>query len=344
MVKDEKIIQELDRLQKSVKRKHAAFVDALAKDEERHEKIFKPITNPLNEIKAMAMKSAKAPLPKKETIDEEEEEVEEEEEMSDDEEEDEEEGERTPMPSSEDELEGAAPISNQVRFYLDQVHDPRHKKEIDKVFGVKHHQHNNMWTMGDNNIPVSFINDRIHVADRSFELTKGLLELLIFKNPSLKPADESYASDMRSYREILKMTGAHMSMAGQVKSSKSNKYKEYIKPLFKRNKKTSRPPYEEDTAYSFSTPHRHPPSLFAFSTPQSHRSQEPSTSGFMTPQGRGLMRFDGKRKREYVHWDDPNELVERLRDLYDEYDAGNGGVYNEIISILEELTEAGFIE
>lgn len=333
MVKDEKLILEMDRLQKSIRRKHATFLDSLAENEERQEQIFKPITKPLNEIKE-SMKSAfatKAPLPeiKKE--------------MSDDDEEEEgdEDEERTPMPSSEDELSGVGDelIPRRVRFYLDQVLDPRRIKEIDNVYGLRFF--NNIWTMGDNNIPVSFINDRIHVDDRSYELTNGLLELLIFKNPSLKPSHESYQSDMKSYREILKLTGAHLTLAGRLKTNKSNKYIEYIKPLFKR-KKTARPRYEEDPTFSFSTPHRRSSSPFAFSTPQPFRSQDPSTS-FMSPLGKGLVRFNGKRKREYIHWDDPNELVERLRDLYDEYNAGNSTVYNEIISIVEELKEAGFI-
>ena len=50
-----------------------------------------------------------------------------------------------------------------------------------------------------------------------------------------------------------------------------------------------------------------------------------------------------KNKIDYVHWDDPNELVDRLRLLaasrQTDYNAHN----NEILSIIEELCEAGFI-
>jgi len=48
--------------------------------------------------------------------------------------------------------------------------------------------------------------------------------------------------------------------------------------------------------------------------------------------------------KEYVYWDDPNELVDRLRLLAASYQAGNHSHTNEIMSILEELREGGYIE
>ncbi|KYM94131.1 hypothetical protein ALC62_15254 [Cyphomyrmex costatus] len=46
---------------------------------------------------------------------------------------------------------------------------------------------------------------------------------------------------------------------------------------------------------------------------------------------------------DYVHWDDPNELVDCLQLLDASRTAGNNAHDNEILSILEELREAGFI-
>lgn len=65
--------------------------------------------------------------------------------------------------------------------------------------------------------------------------------------------------------------------------------------------------------------------------------------------GKGLkneahMVLDEDRPSEYVYWDDPNELCERLRLLMDEKGAGHTGHNNEIISIIEELTERGIIK
>ena len=48
-------------------------------------------------------------------------------------------------------------------------------------------------------------------------------------------------------------------------------------------------------------------------------------------------------RMDYVYWDDPNELVDRLRLLVAERSAGNLIHTNEIHSIIEELREAGII-
>ncbi|EZA53516.1 hypothetical protein X777_07026 [Ooceraea biroi] len=46
---------------------------------------------------------------------------------------------------------------------------------------------------------------------------------------------------------------------------------------------------------------------------------------------------------DYVHWDNPNELVDRLRLLNASRQAGNNSHDNEMLSIIEELREAGLI-
>ncbi|XP_072757486.1 uncharacterized protein [Anoplolepis gracilipes] len=50
-----------------------------------------------------------------------------------------------------------------------------------------------------------------------------------------------------------------------------------------------------------------------------------------------------ENKIEYVHWNDPNELVDRLRLLEASRRAGNNAHGNEVMSIIEELREAGLI-
>lgn len=47
---------------------------------------------------------------------------------------------------------------------------------------------------------------------------------------------------------------------------------------------------------------------------------------------------------DYTYWDNPNELVDRLRLLVSSSSAGHTGHNNEIISIIEELREANIIE
>lgn len=46
---------------------------------------------------------------------------------------------------------------------------------------------------------------------------------------------------------------------------------------------------------------------------------------------------------DYKYWDDPNELVDRLRLLIAERDAGNSSHNNEILAVIEELREGGYI-
>lgn len=60
------------------------------------------------------------------------------------------------------------------------------------------------------------------------------------------------------------------------------------------------------------------------------------------PSGSGL--FKKLRTNNLVYWNDPNELVDRLRLLLASQQAGNNSVHNEIISIFEELYEAGIIK
>lgn len=61
--------------------------------------------------------------------------------------------------------------------------------------------------------------------------------------------------------------------------------------------------------------------------------------------GRGVLTKSYlKKDKEYTYWDDPNELVNRLRLLLASDSAGNKNHKNEIISIIEELKEANIIK
>ena len=59
--------------------------------------------------------------------------------------------------------------------------------------------------------------------------------------------------------------------------------------------------------------------------------------------GRGLFNVVSNAPIDYVHWDDPNELVDRLRLLLASRAAGSNSYVNEIFSIIEELREAEII-
>ena len=70
-------------------------------------------------------------------------------------------------------------------------------------------------------------------------------------------------------------------------------------------------------------------------------SIEPKTSGKEIFMPRAMTLTDNKI--DYVHWNDPNELVDRLRLLNASRQAGHTVHDNEILSIIEELREAGII-
>lgn len=59
--------------------------------------------------------------------------------------------------------------------------------------------------------------------------------------------------------------------------------------------------------------------------------------------GKGLHMIYNQNPINYVHWDNPNELVERLKLLLASQAAGNNNHNNEIVSIIEELKEANII-
>ncbi len=61
--------------------------------------------------------------------------------------------------------------------------------------------------------------------------------------------------------------------------------------------------------------------------------------------GRGFLRHINNRKLEYVYWDDPNELCERLKLILSAQQNGNTNpeLENEIQRIVEELREANII-
>ncbi|KYQ47078.1 hypothetical protein ALC60_13905, partial [Trachymyrmex zeteki] len=145
--------------------------------------------------------------------------------------------------------------------------------------------------------------DTIIVDGVRYKGTSGLYEL-IFKRI---PDDAIYTeNDKETYKSILLATNAHRRRHNAempVKSNKGHKYKYIIGPLV-----------------------------------GAHRTGSTST-GSGVP---STMRLNDN-KIDYVHWDDPNELVDRLQLLDASRQAGNNAHDNEILSILEELREAGLI-
>ena len=68
-----------------------------------------------------------------------------------------------------------------------------------------------------------------------------------------------------------------------------------------------------------------------------------TTTNILTKGSGLLLKSLNNRKSNYIYWDDPNELVDRLRLLLSSEGAGHNNHLNEIISIIEELKEADII-
>jgi len=110
---------------------------------------------------------------------------------------------------------------------------------------------------------------------------------------------------MQKYKSILVATSAHKRQyQGQLKSNRGYKYKQIIAPLMSIESKKKK-----------------------------------CGTGVFMPRAMTLT----DNKIDYVHWDDPNELVDRLRLLDASRRAGHDAHDNEILSIIDELREVGLI-
>ncbi|XP_072750980.1 uncharacterized protein [Anoplolepis gracilipes] len=175
--------------------------------------------------------------------------------------------------------------------------------EIDHVYGVYFDRMNEL-RLGNKQFNIKK-DDSIIIDDVRYIGTPGLYEL-IFKRI---PDDELYTrgDDLEKYKSILLVTNAHRrdyDAQGHLKGNRGYKYKHIIAPLMSLESKNTK------------------------------SGEEISMPRAMTLTNNMI---------DYVHWDDPNELVDRLRLLNASRQAGHNAHDNEIQSIIEELREAGII-
>lgn len=187
---------------------------------------------------------------------------------------------------------------------------------INVPFGIR--RENKKLMMGNTAVVLNVVNEAsqekkyiITVNDKKYELTDGLKELLIRQKPNLSIVTEK---DKITYKDLLNITNAHrlnFKPDERLKGDKGLKYRHIIKPLFSQL---------YDTKQTF------PEQL-----------KESKIGGYLPK----LKKY--KKSTDYIYWDDPNELIERLELLISSKNAGNCNHDNEIISIIEELKESGLI-
>lgn len=157
--------------------------------------------------------------------------------------------------------------------------------------------------LGDKRIALDK-NDDIIINGKKYDGTPGLYELIFMKFPNETICTDA---DIQIYKNILLATNAHRrgyNADNQILGNKGHKYKNIIAPLMMDKK---------------------------VGTGINKRVNLPRTMTL------------NDNKIDYIHWDDPNELVDRLRLLEASRQAGHNGHDNEMLSIIEELREFGLI-
>ena len=162
---------------------------------------------------------------------------------------------------------------------------------------------------------ISFNDQYIEIGDKRYLMSTGLLELMFKQRP-----DEAYVSadDLEHYEEILVTTNVHKrkySSSESIRADEGSKYKDIIIKLLSSKESSLR---RQSTSGS--------------SLKRRKRTNTCSLPHFMIAKQNS--------RPDYIYWDDPNELVDRLRLLMASHAAGNLSHNNETMSIIEELREA----
>lgn len=285
-----KKIQALSRI---VRKKYLALKLGKSEEDAALQKIFQPLSEPLQQIANIKKERTLSKI-KKEEIKKED---------------NEKDGE-----DINEEVFEEPPVRNLIDNYPEVAHkviqDFWNKlNKIDVVYGPLFDE--GTWYLGG---PTTLIKlDKstgdIIIKNKRFKGTKGLYELIFYKDPQYED------DDLIAYKNILILSNAHRDTLGRLKSSGLDKYKNIIKPMF----------VKRMTSASTST----------------HMTRSGSASSNIQL-GKGIIY--NEKPVEYVYWDDVNELVDRLKLLLASKQAGNTSNDNEIIAIENELREAGIIK
>lgn len=173
-------------------------------------------------------------------------------------------------------LASSSPTVDEItKIYLPLLN--QRNKEIDNVYGVRKLTKDRLMV---GNSSINFSQNSIHVGDLVFLSTKGLLKVLFKKNPK---ESEVKAEDLKNYKAILLKTNAHKKhykVDSDIRESSSFKFKQYIEKI-----------------------------LFPSRKSGSSKRQSSTGEGILPEY---MLAKEGN-KLDYIYWDDPNELVNRLR-------------------------------
>ena len=199
----------------------------------------------------------------------------------------------------------ASDIMNFGPLAIDALLQAFTKKNIDLSYGI--YAKDGKFKIGTEFITIE--DNDIKVNDIIFEGTPGFWELVTSKNPN----PENYTEeDLDKYQRLIILTNTAFQdnnpNSNNPKASKSPKWKNIIKPIWKQIKKQKEEEYKEFE--------------------EEEDDPQPSTSGT------GLKILPS----------DPNALIDRFDLLFSSKKAGHTGVRNEIVSILDELKRQGVLK
>ena len=195
------------------------------------------------------------------------------------------------------------------------------KEGLDQTYGIRFNGHE--WVIG--NSPVQIADDVVNVCDIGYLTTSGLLELLFMKRPDLESVTDE---DWTNYKEILINTNAHRqnySANKQINSNRGEKYVNVISRLFP----------TRATLWTTSSP-------LTRVRPDTIRRVRIERGGGKKI-GYGMSSI-GVGETVVRYWNNPNELVDRLRLLIASKKAGNTSHDGETWALIDELRESGIIE
>lgn len=195
------------------------------------------------------------------------------------------------------------------------------RKILDTLYGFR--VVDNRLLLGDAVVKVKGEDPNLtyEVNGRQFPITPGLTHLLL----ETVPRQDSYNdNDLEIYKDMIVHTNAHKTgykRTGGIKRHVATpKYNKILKLLFPPKR---RPTFTGDGIEKFAGKRG---------------------GGCMKKPQMSYKTVNKMGKFNYTYWDDPNELVDRLRILMSSKSVGHTGHENEMISIVEELREAKIIK
>lgn len=200
-------------------------------------------------------------------------------------------------------------------------------KMLDHNYGVRIDGDN--WMIGDKKIEID--GNDIIINNVRYNGTRGLYELIFMNSPN---AYIYTKEDLNTYAAILKDTNVYrvnFSEYGKKRSNKGYKYRNIIAPIINQGEATGSG-INSKIARRDRNEH-----LIKDDIVDKNPMLTYSDLVLPSPGLSGIPLTD--KEPEYIYFDDPNELVNRLRILYGSQEAGNNSHKSEINSIIEELLE-----